>query len=986
MGFLDLLLGSKVTNPALVSAMEAAAKDPTDELLVDLWQKLLKAKVLLATTADGKEGFKRIKQPREAVALPFTTVMNAKNEADLAVFSDNAALEAFAPGTPFVAVTGEEAFTIAAGKNYGGLILNPNSASTVTLRCWQYAVFVEHVAEATKLQAIASKFTRAGNHADAEGVLKAAIACSQRDPGPQHPITGELNLELARAMRAQGKLNESEWVYRRALSIYEVAGSCDLEVASVSEALGSLYIENSKSSQAAPLLVRALEIYESVPGSKPDNVSRILCQLADLRKEEDTAEAEQYYKRASVILEERKLPEAVTILNKAAGLLEQMDKPKEALHTYLRSISLNQTIKRVREFDLAFASHRVAAIQIALDEITDAESHLEKALDLYKQAGGSPDALASIEALKTQLEENQGKAEPKPENGADQKKSRFGVPGKRPADLPLLDMSQVKNNPRATVSGAPAVKHEPKPLNAEEEALEQMKAFLDGVGAEKPAPKKEQPKETPKETAKDVVTDEVLNAIVQAEAIEASKTEEAKVDEPKAEEPKAEEPKLFEKPIDGEISMVFNSSVLGQLNKDDRFDKPIGERLKEKQEPEEQPPVEEAKVEEPKIEEVKVEEPEVEEAKIEQPKAEEPKAEEPAPEPPKQEEKKSLFDSKVDGEISMFFNKSVLSDIKKDNRFDKPINARVEAELETKSEPEHDTVSSLFEDKELDDSLGDAFANLLAEPKKTDDRFDRPISERMKENSIPPTIPPAVPPVPKPEPVAPKAEAPKTEAPKAEDESKAALFDDSLEDSLGSAFAALLTDPSKADDRFEKPIGGRAIEEPKPQVKEPEPIKEPQVSSDDLLKQGTLLVQQQKLDEAIKIFDKVTKMSPNDVKAWYCKGSTLHLKNQFEDALYCFNHVLNLDVDNTKAMLRKAECLSKLGRGDQAIVIYDRLLGLQPKFVAGWLSKARALLQMRKLKEALECYQHVLTLEPNNEEATKAKNLISTKLGAASAN
>lgn len=958
MGFLDLLLGSKVSNPALVSAMEAAAKDPTDELLVDVWQKLLKAKVLLATTADGKEGFKRLKQPREAVALPFTTVMTAKSEAELAVFTDNAALEAYAPGTPFVAVTGEDAFTIAAGKNYGGLILNPNSASSVTLRCWQYAIFVEHVSEATKLQAMAAKYTRAGNHADAEGVLKAAIACSQRDPGPQHPFTGELNLELARAMRAQGKLNESEWVYRRALSIYEVAGSCDLEVGSVSEALGSLYIENNKASQAAPLLVRALEIYENVPGSKPDNVSRILCQLADLRKEEDTAEAEQYYKRASVILEERKLPEAVTILNKAAGLLEQMDKPKEALHTYLRSISLNQTIKRVRELDLAFASHRVAAIQIALDEITDAESHLDKALDLYKQAGGSRDALASVEALKTQLEENQSKAESKADSAADQKKSRFGVPGKRPADLPLLDMSQVKNNPRATVGGAPAVKPDPKPLNAEEEALEQMKAFLDGVGAERPAPK-ETPKEAPKETPKDAATDAVVDAIVQAEAVEASTVEEAKVEEPKAEEPKAEEPKeepkLFDKPIDGEISMVFNSSVLGQLNKDDRFDKPIGERLKEKQEPEE------AKVEEPKVEEAKVEEP---------------KAEEPAPEPPKQEEKKNLFDAKVDGEISMFFNKSVLSDIKKDDRFDKPINARAEAEA--KPEPESDSVSSLFEEKELDDSLGDAFASLMAEPKTTDGRFDRPISERLKENSIPPTIPPAVPPVPKPESVAPKAE-----APKAEDESKSALFDDSLEDSLGSAFAALLTDPSKADDRFEKPIGGRAIEEPKPQVKEPEPVKEPEVSSEALLKQGTSLVQQQKLDEAIKIFDRVTKMSPNDVKAWYCKGSTLHLKNQFEDALYCFNHVLNLDVDNTKAMLRKAECLSKLGRGDQAIVIYDRLLMLQPKFVAGWLSKARALLQMRKLKEALECYQHVLTLEPNNEEATKAKNLISSKLGAA---
>jgi tetratricopeptide (TPR) repeat protein len=994
MGFLDLLLGSKVSNPALVAVMETLAKNPSDEHIADLWQKLLKAKVLLATTQEGKEGFKRVKQPKEAVGIVFTTVMKEKNEADLAVFTDNAALEAFAPGSPFVIVSGEDAFAIATGKNYNGLVINPNSAQSANLRLWQHSVFIDKVSEATKLQAIASKFTRLGNHADAEGVLKAAISCSQRDPGPQHPFTAELNLELARAMRGQGKLNDSEWVYRRALQIYEVAGSCELEVAGVSEALGSLYIENHKASQSAPLLVRALEIYENVPGSKPDNVSRILCQLAELKRDDEPAEAEQYYKRASVMLEERKQPEALTILNKAASLLEKMDKPKDALHSYQRAVTLNQTIKRCREFDIAFASHRMAAIQIAIDEVKDAQALLEKALDLYKRDGGGAENIAAVEKLMEELKAKEQKQQEEDE----QKKSRFGGPGKRPADLPLLDMSQVKNNPKATITGAPARKEPEKEATPEDAALEAMKAFLDNVDTkpvkrEEPKAKEEVAPEPKAEPAPEEAA--IIEAIVAAqekeqEHFEAVKLSDLKLklDEVKREEPKvekveeAEEPpvapvaeekeddvtSLFEKPVDADISGVFNRSVVGKIDKDDRYDKPIGERLKEEAKPVVEPVAKSAP--EPVVEPAAKSEPE-------------PAVE--AAAKPEVEEKKGLFDQQVDGEISMFFNRSVLNDIKKDERFDKPIAKRQEepvqetaAQAAQREEEEAEAEAALFKEEELDDSLGDAFASLLADPKKAmgDDRFDKPIAERLKEATMPPAAPP-------------KAEKPVPKPPEKPMEKSAqdALFDgDDLEDSLGGAFASILADPSKADDRFSKPIARAAEPAPEPKIEPKAEPKADEASVEELLREGTQLVQQQKLDEAIKIFDKVTRMSPNDIKAWYCKGSSLHLKNQFEDALYCFNHVLNLDTDNAKAMLRKAECLSKLGRADQCIVIYDRLLVLQPKLVSAWLSKARALLQQRKLKEALDCYQQALTLEPGNEEATKAKNLIAAKLGVATAN
>ena len=1131
MGFLDLLFGAKVSNPALLSVMETLSTNPSDEHTVDLWQKLLKTKVLLATTAEGKDSFKKVKQAREAQAVPFTVVHTGNGESDLAVFTDNASLEAFAPGSPFVVVTGEDAFAIASGKNYNGLVLNPGSQTKTNLRSWQHAIFIEKVGEATKLHTMASKLVRAGNHGDAEGVLKAAIACAQRDPGPQHPLTAELNLELARAMRAQGKLNEAEWVYRRSLQIYELAGSCDAEVASVSEALGSLYIENQKAAQATPLLVRALEVYESLPGSKPDNLSRILCQLAELRREESASDAEQYYKRATVLLEERKNPEALGVMIKLAALMQADGRPKDAAAQYQRLLTLPQTIKRCRDFDLAVAHHHLGQIKIEEGAAAEATEHLEKALEIYKRDGGTA---ADISAVETLIEEAKAKQSAPEEKSPDkpgektlsgQSKApsgRFGAAaGKKLGDLPFLDMSQVKNNPKATVSGAHSVSKGPeKNLNPEEEALQKMKAFLDGVGdGEKPA--QQDSSQSKSDAIKDEVRSEAVEAIISAVSEvaesdppqttidepalemrkESLKTEArpgaptlidepslrpdelkpipqpppkpepprpAKLEAPKVEAPKVEAPeaeatksdtttknqtpteignadhKIFEKPVDGEISMVFNSSVIGKLNKDDRFDTPIGARVKE----------ESAKAINPETDAVQT----VAAAPVEE----------------KKEEKKGLFDAKIDGEISMFFNKSQLKDVTKDERFDKPIAQRLKEESkeesklepkeeakpepkeEAKPEPKEESAqperNGLFDEK-LDDSLGDAFSNLLTAPEaakpdsrfdtpvaegldgavkeekakvdsksdnglfdeklddslgdafssllsnpaaiKSDSRFDTPIGERAKKEEPAPERHPLADYQPEPIPEgsqqasldelkaairAEKAKEAAAKAAKAEAEAEAArveaarvesakLFDDNLEDSLGSAFASLLADPSKADDRFETAIAARAAE--------------PKKTPEELLREGTLLVQQQKLDEAIKLFDKVTQMAPNDIKAWYCKGSTLHLKSQFEDALYCFNHVLNLDKDNQKAMLRKAECLSKLTRPDQAIAVYDRLLLLQPKFIPGWLSKARALLQQRKLKEALDCYQMVLALDSTNEEANKAKNLISAKLAAA---
>ncbi len=1317
MGFLDNFFKTKVTNPVLISAMEAYASNASEENTVDLWQKLMKSKVLLATTEEGRSNFGKIKQIRDAISLPFTTQNSDKGEIQFAVFTDNEALEKFSDSTACVALNGDQVLILAAGKGINALLLNPGSSSHLELRCWQHTVFVDKASDTGKLHALATKFTRAGLNNDAEGVLKAAISVAQKDPGPQHPVTAELNLELARSMRTQGKLTEAEWVYRRALSIYEISGSHDLDVAGTSEALATLYIENKKAGMATPLLTRALEIYENVPGGKPDCIGRILCQLAEIKLDEKNGtEAEQYYKRAALTLEEKNHPDFAAVVNKLGALCEIEQRPKDALANYLRTLSVAENMKRMRPLDIATAAHRAGAIHTAAKQFSEAEPLMNRAMEIY-QKEGSTSNLAAIGALFNELAEAKAQAETDRLAEADQQASRprYGVPGKKPSDLPLLDMSSMKNQPRATYASiSPTEEKVKEPLDSEAEALQRMRAFLDNVdqpesrnvnedlsvegGAEahnevEPVNRDfespvhsdfespvrsdfespphsdfespvrsdfespphsdfespvhrdfEPPVGADLETAassdfehrtesdfgtKDlfdlegqVHNDDIaavlntsaeavthtdleglfhetgeqpeLGAILDVDAPPKAQTESAEssllslleetlvddsvgVDElfastkrnaadaaaaaaaatdvgeliasskrnaaaaaaactaadslstaiPVVQEiapsPGADR-KIFEKPVDADISAVFNSSMIGPITRDGRYDKPLADRSTA------EPPAEAAV-------------PDVSEQK-----------------------KKNLFDASVAGEISYIFNKSILNEIDKTERYDKPISERIKPFVEeveaaaTKAQESADESSAVFDDADLENSLTDAFKNLLAEPGKSPgaDRFDIPISERVKSpppaadrfdipiseriKSPPPPPAPVVSrePVPAPAPAPaeqtaeeslfsdtelddsltdafnklladPKVGADRFDTPISErvksapvNEAKAeqpavpvvepvldqaaenALFSDdeldhslndafnsllgenkvgtgdrfdvpiaermksapvnerfdtpiaerkkaapepqailepesvdseNLEGSLNDAFANIFSESKTADDRFDKPIAERNLAPntvaAQNSATEAEPIPVVKIEESDLaaaktpeelirllelalkadpdngdlwLRKGTALVQQQKLDEAIKVFDKVTTMCPNDIKAWYCKGSSLHLKNCFEDALYCFNHVLNLDKDNNKAMLRKAECLLKLGRSDQGMAIYDRLLIVQPKFIAGWSSKARALLQQRKLDEALACYEQVLAIDPNNEDATRARNLIATKMGVTAAN
>jgi tetratricopeptide (TPR) repeat protein len=66
--------------------------------------------------------------------------------------------------------------------------------------------------------------------------------------------------------------------------------------------------------------------------------------------------------------------------------------------------------------------------------------------------------------------------------------------------------------------------------------------------------------------------------------------------------------------------------------------------------------------------------------------------------------------------------------------------------------------------------------------------------------------------------------------------------------------------------------------------------------------------------EALKAFEKTTKLSPQEICGWFNKGLSLELMEEYSEALRAYDKVLELKPDDTETQNRKADILKKLSR------------------------------------------------------------------------
>ena len=100
--------------------------------------------------------------------------------------------------------------------------------------------------------------------------------------------------------------------------------------------------------------------------------------------------------------------------------------------------------------------------------------------------------------------------------------------------------------------------------------------------------------------------------------------------------------------------------------------------------------------------------------------------------------------------------------------------------------------------------------------------------------------------------------------------------------------------------------------------------------AEDLVIKGITEAKAKKYLEAIDYFDKAIELSPDNLMAWYYKGTSMEELVNYPKAIECFDRVIEINPSYSDAWYHKGNCHLKLEEYDKALFSYDKALELNP--------------------------------------------------------
>ena len=251
-----------------------------------------------------------------------------------------------------------------------------------------------HPKVAIRLNNLAQLLQETNRLAEAEPLMRRALAIDEASFGDAHPnVARDLN-NLAQLLKATNRLAEAEPLIRRALAIDEASfGDAHPEVAIDLNNLARLLQDTNRLVEAEPLMRRALAIDEASFGDAHPNVARHLNNLAQLlRATKRLAEAEPLLHRALAIDEASfgdAHPTVAIDLNNLAQLLQATNRLSEAEPLMRRALAIDEASFGDAHPRVAIHLNNLAQLLQATDRLAEAEPLMRRARRIFVASFGS---------------------------------------------------------------------------------------------------------------------------------------------------------------------------------------------------------------------------------------------------------------------------------------------------------------------------------------------------------------------------------------------------------------------------------------------------------------------------------------------------------------------------------------------------------------------------------------------------------------------
>jgi tetratricopeptide (TPR) repeat protein len=258
-------------------------------------------------------------------------------------------------------------------------------------------------------------------HAEAELLMRRALAIIEQTCGAEHPDVATLLNNLAVLLKDTNRLAEAEPLMRRALVIDEQSFGADHPTFAIDlNNLAQLLQVTNRLIEAEPLIRRALAIYELSFGDDHPEVAVVLSNLAQLLQATNRlAEAEPLMHRALAIDEQSfgtHHPKVAEDLNNLAGLFNATNRLDEAEPLLRRALLIDETSFGTEHPKVARDLNNMAQLHHATNRLIEAEQLLRRALVIDEKCFGPahPDVARDLSNLAQCLQDNNRLAEAEP--------------------------------------------------------------------------------------------------------------------------------------------------------------------------------------------------------------------------------------------------------------------------------------------------------------------------------------------------------------------------------------------------------------------------------------------------------------------------------------------------------------------------------------------------------------------------------------------
>ncbi len=244
-----------------------------------------------------------------------------------------------------------------------------------------------HLEIASSLSRIGSLQTDQGDYEGSIETLREALNIQQELLGDDHHDTVDTMNNLANALQSSNRMNESELLYRKIISINRNHEDRQEYLATNLTNLGNLLSEQENYTEAEQLLHEALEIRQRILGREHPRTAVTLNNLAQMLRRSGSAESAEPLLRESIEIRKITLgddhPSVAIGINNLALALRDMGRFDEAEPLFRES--LERRIKHYGEEHPAvgIAYYNLAGLKNRTERYQEAEELSRKALQIW---------------------------------------------------------------------------------------------------------------------------------------------------------------------------------------------------------------------------------------------------------------------------------------------------------------------------------------------------------------------------------------------------------------------------------------------------------------------------------------------------------------------------------------------------------------------------------------------------------------------------